>query len=42
MQRLLHPEQEDEDSPAEAIIGMFAKTIAPRMGRAPLAAFLKN
>ena len=43
MQRLLHPAHEvDDASAALAIIGMLANAIAPKIGKAPLAAFLKN
>ena len=43
MQRLLQPEQDvDDASEALARIGIFANAIAPKIGRAPLAALLKN
>lgn len=43
VQEKVHPDlQSLATSPALANIGMFASAIAPRMGRADFAAFLKN
>jgi hypothetical protein len=42
IQRLLQPEQDVAEASALAIIGIFANAIAPRIGSASLAAFLKN